>query len=67
MNYSVKWLEELGWSLLTVVGVFVLTALLDIQSVTDWKVWLQALALGSIRVGAAELLNGIRRAQGKSG
>ena len=60
--YEIKWLQELGWSVLIAVAVFLLTALTGIEEVSDIRVWLVSLVTGAIRVAAATALNELRKA-----
>jgi hypothetical protein len=59
--YNIKWLEETGWAVLIAVAVFVLTAALGIETVSDWKAWAISLGTGSVRIVAATVLNQIRK------
>jgi len=59
--YEIKLLQELGWSVLIAVVVFLLTALTGIEEVTDFRVWLVSLVTGAIRVAAAAALNELRK------
>lgn len=61
-KYRVKWLAELGWTVFIAVVVVVLTALLDVENVTDWRAWSLGLAANIARVAAAVAINGIRKA-----
>lgn len=59
-KYDIKFWQELGWSILVTVAVFVFTALADLDSVTDWRNWATALIAGCVRVAAAAALNAFR-------
>lgn len=67
MQYEIKWLAELGWSVLIAVAVFLLTALTGIEEVSDIRVWLVSLVTGAIRVAAAAALNELRKAFPREG
>jgi hypothetical protein len=59
-HYSVKWLHETCWAVGIAAAVFILTALLGIDSVSDWRAWVLSLVSGTVRVVAAVALNQIR-------
>lgn len=56
MNYDFKWVPELAWAGGVAVLVFVLTALLGLEDVTDWKTWLISLGTGAARAFAGAAL-----------
>lgn len=62
LSPALHWLQEILWAVAIAVGVFVLTALLGVEEVDDWRTWAYALAVGSIRVAAGAALDVLRRA-----
>jgi hypothetical protein len=59
MTYRFKINQEAVWFVLVAAGTVILQALttLDVDKVTDWRVWLVGLLVASIRAGAGAALS----------
>lgn len=58
-TYDMNWWAEAGWAAFITALVFLLTAFVASEGVTDWKVWLIATATGAARAAAGALLSKI--------
>lgn len=55
--YTFKFWQEAGWTLGVTMLVYVLTAFIQGEGVTDWHAWGLAVLLGAARSGAGALLS----------
>jgi hypothetical protein len=60
MNYEIKKLEELLWWAFISAVAFFLVAFTATNGDTNWRVWLVSAGIGTARIAAAILANGIK-------
>lgn len=61
MNYTFKVWEEAAWAAGITALIFVLTAVVDSASVTDWRAWAIAVLGGAGRAAAGSILARLTR------
>ena len=62
--YIINWAQETAWFVAYAVATFLFTTLADLATVSDWKSWGLALAVGAGRVAAAIVLNQLIKLKG---
>lgn len=67
MTYTFKALQEIAWGAVVAFLVFLGTAFLATESVTDWRAWAIAAVAGAARAAVAVIVAALTKSRIESG